>query len=877
MLYVVALLACLFSSLGFGAQSLVLTPGVTARYTIPDQAPWNQVGDYRFELRVHGLSFPIPANYSNVWQTGLINIRYGLQGSSDLSVVTAGVDSSNTWLPLRGRNDVLLRIQRHMALGRLTIEVWNADGRGYSQMTAPAATTVKNLAGTYSIGGANTDLKVAWARTFSSVVPVGSPPPKASETGDLADWKFKESSDANAVSLSSNTFTFADTPSLPPVAIARIASEPLDWMQDAAIVRAAKPLELNAEGSYSLSNGSGLSYSWEQVAGPTEAEWSSRTEANPVIGGLAFGEYSFRLTVTDEEGRQGVQDFIVGAVETDENDVVIHADPNINFVFGPMMRLGKSAWPWQDENHRDLSETYGRLVMSGEGVWAADWATPLPGTITASPRNRVITGMGTSFQSDFCGGPGNTKPATSFSVIVLGSGANSYPAAIAECTSDTQILLAPGEESSAPALADAPYSRTLNGYWWGGAWNGAGGANNANYYDNVMAHYALYYRTGLTRYRDYARALADRWYDSPFFLRAPFPRMWSLGGVLWRAYEGRLYHWWEQKLNPALDTMALQVGQSTQINDLREEAYRLAYVAIAGRLTEDSSRADRYKQAIITAAKRRWAPSRNSEGYWLSNSYGYASWNGKVGRVNVSTGSTSVIGVGTTSSDSHPNSGWNSTRVGNCFFIPGDAEAYSVQAVLSSTELILDRPYAGPNRERSEWQVSNLCGTGVQPFMLGIAMTAWGYGYELTSEPEMREFSVQAANWVLDKGVQKSTKGLYYGRVYPNCEPPTEDNGNCAYDSRSAARVEASRFLNGEVLGALAHAYSQDPKPAMRGDIDRLFGAVFGKRSGPETDSIYTTLLSVSTNGCCPKNFGFFYGFGKSWSWPAVRANRKEE
>jgi hypothetical protein len=57
----------------------------------------------------------------------------------------------------------------------------------------------------------------------------------------------------------------------------------------------------------------------------------------------------------------------------------------------------------------------------------------------------------------------------------------------------------------------------------------------------------------------------------------------------------------------------------------------------------------------------------------------------------------------------------------------------------------------------------------------------------------------------------------------------------------------------------------------MRAKNDKLYGAVFGKDDGPEADGVYATLLKASANGCCPKNFGFFYGFGHASNWPAIR------
>jgi hypothetical protein len=635
-------------------------------------------------------------------------------------------------------------------------------------------------------------------------------------------------------------------------------------------------LELDARGSYALTSREDLSYHWDQTDGPTTVAWSDPDAPDPVVTGLAFGQYSFRLTVTDGDGQQNSKELVIGAVPTDDKGVVIHDDPNIELVFGKLLRLGNTPWKWHDENHQDLSEAYGQLVTAAKGIWNADWTTPLSGTISTNVRNRTVIGTGTSFQTDFCGGPGNTTPSTNYMVLVVGTGPNAYPALLSKCDSDTQLTLATGEENGLPALTDVPYSRTLNGVWWGGAWNGVGGANNANYYDNVMAHYALYYRTGLTRYRDYARVLADRWYDSPFFLKGPYPRMWSLTGILWRAYEGGMHPWWDEKLHRALDTLSKSVRKTGTIEDLREETYPLTYLALASHFSPDTTRQADYRQALLDAAYNRWKPQQHADGYWLTKTYGYASWNGKIGKANVTQGSDIVTGVGTTASDTHPNSGWNSGRVGSCFYVAGDTEAYTVKAVPTATEVVLDRPYNGLTREAPGWQMNNLCGYGVQPFILGIAMSGWDYAFKVTGEPLMQEFLLRASEWIVNNGLQPSTRGLYYGRVFPNCEPADDRNANCAYNASSTSAIEASRFLNGEVLGALSSAYQCSGNTNIRIQTDKMFGAVFGRGGGPETDNIYATLLNASVNGCCPKNFGFFYGFGRSTNWPAVRVSTSD-
>lgn len=634
-------------------------------------------------------------------------------------------------------------------------------------------------------------------------------------------------------------------------------------------MRAERPVVLDGLGSYSRSGGPTLAFSWSQVAGPTLLTFTNPKSPTPTINNVVFGEYSVELTVRDGTGAKASSVLTFGAVSTDDNDVVQHSDPNIALVFGELLRFGVSPWPWYDRINSQLSDVYGNLVMNGNGIWAADWNTPLPGLVSIQKNSRTIKGFGTSFQTDFCGAPGSKVPKGTYTVISVTAGALKYPALVSTCVSDTELTVAPGEENILETVSGAPYAMTLNGAWWGGASSGSGGSNNANYYDNVLAHYALYYRTGLSRYLQYARTLADRWYDSPFFFR-PYtaPRMYAMTGILWRAYEGGKASWWTDKLHLALDRTAVDVTTGG-MGDLREEAYQIAYLAVGSKLTPDSARGAAYRNAIYDSAVKVWLPARKPEGNWTSSANYYASWNGYPGTATVTNGSNSVTGTGTSWQ-----SNWN--WGGNCFWFgssakTGDPVTYKATWV-SPTQLTLDRPYEGPTATAKKWQLANLCGPGTQPFMVGVAANAWNYAFKNDSNPIYRDLLSSAAAWIRQNGIQPSTRGLYYGRGYPNCEPISDNLKNCSYNPQNHGSVEESRFLNGEVLGAMAAAYEVTADPALRQTADNLFGAAFGKEGGPAADSIFVSLLDQSRSGFAPKNFGFFFGIGRASNWPALRA-----
>jgi hypothetical protein len=760
----------------------------------------------------------------------------------------------------------LMRIQRYMARGYFEVQIWNADGSNPAVYRGATTTTPRNIAGTYIIGGADTNIRIGWVHWDSSI---REGMPRAEQTGNLATWQFENHpmNEEQSMGLKLTNPTYTASSVGPPVAMIQVKGANADF--GAIVVRAQRPITLDGSGSYSRAFLPSLTFGWTQLSGPTALSFTNATGPNPTVSNLEFGEYSVELTVRDATGLEGRSVLTFGAVATDDNGVVQHPDPNVALVFGPLLRFGLSPWPWYDRIHSQLSDVYGRLVTNANDMWAADWATPSAGLVSARKGSRTIKGIGTTFQTDVCGGVGKTVPKGPYTVVAINAGALTYPAVVSACVSDTELTVAPGEENIIETVSGLPYSTTLNGAWWGGASNGAGGSNNANYYDNVMAHYALYYRTGLSRYLQYARILADRWYDSPFFLRQFIaPRVYALTGTLWRAYEGRKISWWADKLHPALDRIAAD-ATTGGMGDLREEADQITYLAIASKLTPDSAKAAAYRSAIYDSAVKIWLPARKPDGNWISSANFYASWNGYAGTATVTNGSTTVTGTGTDWQSTWP---WN----GNCVWfatsaLKGDPVTYKAIWV-SPTQLMLDRPYQGATATGKKWQLANLCGPGTQPFMVGVAASAWSYAFKADANSMYRDLFSGATAWIRGHGVQASTRGLYYGRGYPNCEPMMDGLKNCSYDPLNRGSIEESRFLNGEVLGALATAYETTSDPGLKQSADDLFGAVFGKEGGPGADSVFVSLLDQSRSGSAPKNFGFFFGAGQVSIWPAIRA-----
>jgi hypothetical protein len=64
-------------------------------------------------------------------------------------------------------------------------------------------------------------------------------------------------------------------------------------------------------GSGTDANGTVTGYAWTKTAGPTQFTISSATVSNPTISNLVAGTYTFRLTVTDNQGATGADDIII--------------------------------------------------------------------------------------------------------------------------------------------------------------------------------------------------------------------------------------------------------------------------------------------------------------------------------------------------------------------------------------------------------------------------------------------------------------------------------------------------------------------------------------------------------------------------------------
>ncbi len=387
-------LAFLFPCLMPGGQSLVVSPASSVNVVDPllsASQPW------RLEFQLHNLVTPPAGNYSQkllqfggtgvyavVFPDGSINftdLRDTVSGGAPCQVFTNGLA------------DVLVRFQRDLAKNRLTCEVWSFDGTGYNSNIEPIVSvnsTYSNSGGTIGLGVTG---DLGFLRIATTILGVGSRPPTTADGGDWSEWKF----DGNLQDSTSHGHngtgpaSYVATPNQVAVALPKTLGAP-SWSNWVSL-RAGFPAELDGSASYSLADASSVvSFFWQELSGPSHVVWANRTAPTATLTGLIFGTYTFALKVTDATASTTTAILQVGAVATDNNGVVVNANPNTDAIFGPMIAFGKNPWGWMDQ--RALAATTLRAAAyNAQGLNPPSWATPAAGTINYF-FNGATTGLG---------------------------------------------------------------------------------------------------------------------------------------------------------------------------------------------------------------------------------------------------------------------------------------------------------------------------------------------------------------------------------------------------------------------------------------------------------------------------------------------------
>ena len=448
----------------------------------------------------------------------------------------------------------------------------------------------------------------------------------------------------------------------------------------------------------------------------------------------------------------------------------------------------------------------------------------------------------------------------------------------------------------------------------------------ANYYDNVAAYYALYYRSGIDDYLTAARTLADRFWESPRIDQGVHPNFYGYGGrsvsalgLVLRALDGRPDMW-------SAPAGAAYGGLHTIWNDFmyflnvddpawgpglwdtRECAYHLAMVSYCALSDSSPSYQSTCKAAIVKSFSTVWTPFEFPDGSWPQLYSSIASWTTTPPTsVTLTKGSATVTGVGTNWSSSAFPAGtliWftNSPSPAPPNNAAGDPVTYTVTSVNSATQLTLSSPYQGTTGSHG-WEISptNALGWTSQPFMIGILSGAFDLAAKAIMAVDAgnpspadqnainlaHSYNVAAANWIKDYGYWPASKGLYYYVNGIGCQPPISDSNILCTGGNSPGQA---RTLSAEAMRGLSAAYAYTQDPSLLAFADTMYNAMWARpttcRAGsttcvpdgnyidPMDDGQYMIAVPpLSSLGTATpwKWLGMFFGYSAESSWPGYR------
>lgn len=289
-------------------------------------------------------------------------------------------------------------------------------------------------------------------------------------------------------------------------------------------------------------------------------------------------------------------------------------------------------WAW------DISASQGGEIASPGVSWGTmDMAAHVEGTGTAYVANgsNKVYGAGSNL-SVIC--DGGTAPDAGSTIILVDTAA-SHRIGVTSCESDTEITLAStftGTTISSPGVTWYFEDQDLSP----GDWLGGGTASFINFYDNALAHCALYFRSGWADAWTACKWMADSWYRSPNAppgSSGPGRDLAAVGTLLTYILDpaNHTYNpwvWYE-----ALNTTGTCRLPNAFVQDLREDVYCLQLQAMQALYDPDETRRNAAKARVATFYTNLWSTQRPDGNYVNQD------WGGDTARVaTVSNGSATV-------------------------------------------------------------------------------------------------------------------------------------------------------------------------------------------------------------------------------------------
>ncbi len=623
----------------FGAsEALVIKNGAGVSVPgRPNTAAYTASTNFRFVLRIHNCtsagSYLIGGDVNFNIGTDCNSIYYA--SGNDGSAEAAAAFPS-------GATDVVAQVQRINGGQQICVEVWRTDTGAYNV----SCTNPGSPGGAINVQGQNLFIggiysntlatDIDYVRWYSTTVPLGTiPSPNAG--GDLGDWELDGSgndSSGNGLTLSAAQNGYISTPLYAP--IVAFANAGNCFLNNAApspkYCVYSNPTVSPVTTSYSPNSGDTVSYAWSQVDGPSTGVIVNGNTPNPTISGLnVFGQYDFQVAVKDTEGNttSGTLTFGVVSVNSSNTCLVSDVPVGLQYLVGPLTPWGSSCdpWPWYD-----VAEVANANVLMATYAAPVSGRTAMPGTITVNPtqHNPTITGSGTHFTTD-CAGLSYAPNAPSCNGALAwlwwnaegGTGNGRYVVYLS-VTDNTHATVSNMYNYGAPAPYAGMHYSIANPAEvqipFSNAQNGAGGSYSWDYYDNVIAFYRLYYRTGITAYLTYARQLADDWWlyalDHGYASSPSFPRLLGIPGMMARAIDGHPERW--AGIENEVPAYSWSPPSPAGNLDFRETGYGTSFLALETALDPNVTGSPSNQQAYCNSL------SSSINNFWSSVlSFGY--------------------------------------------------------------------------------------------------------------------------------------------------------------------------------------------------------------------------------------------------------------
>jgi len=211
----------------------------------------------------------------------------------------------------------------------------------------------------------------------------------------------------------------------------------------------------------------------------------------------------------------------------------------------------------------------------------------------------------------------------------------------------------------------------------------------------------------------------------------------------------------------------------------------------------------------------------------------------------------------------------------------------------SPSSITLNRPWTGPTSVNYAYS-TNVTGFNVLPYMLGIRQYALWQAQNASNGSQAATFrALRSAAGVYEHSVYDPVSGANYYAIQPACEPitlasmgssvcysgypPTGLPGaNYSYTAGRVNTIENSMSLTDYYLAqggsAGAIAWGDLMYGNCMGNPSYTTGGVYTAGDGNTCDSANGNLNGSLNYGIgAGKWYGFFFGIGASWRWPAQR------